>query len=242
MTNRWGSAPGSWYHTVFWTTVLSGQSSWMTKMYNGEWRPTCRRCGSPSGCRQHHWRNAAVHSRTATPPLEPFHSHNAQEQWGHWERRGTGTGHECLSVEWASVLLGVPFTVVWQSFTKPEHREGPVPEGSQQWSVDGVSVVDIEMIPAALSGKVIEPQPQNGVGSERVKIHVYPLLCSLHKQNWTIWPSQHQLAHYSLPNSPIRLVTGFQQTSNNNVIPGTQRWPCDKHSWRPLTYVLTARP
>lgn len=39
-----------------------------------------------------------------------------------------------------------------------------VPEGGEERRVDGVAVVDVEVVPAALGGKVVEPQPQDCVG------------------------------------------------------------------------------
>ena len=41
-----------------------------------------------------------------------------------------------------------------------------VPEGGQQGGVDGVPIVHVEVVPAALGGKVVEPQSEDGVGPE----------------------------------------------------------------------------
>lgn len=38
-----------------------------------------------------------------------------------------------------------------------------VPEGSQEGGVNGVSVVHVEVVPAAFGGKVVEPQSQDCV-------------------------------------------------------------------------------
>ena len=43
-------------------------------------------------------------------------------------------------------------------------QEGVVPEGGQQRGVDGVSIVDVNVVPAALRSEVVEPQSEDGVG------------------------------------------------------------------------------
>lgn len=42
-----------------------------------------------------------------------------------------------------------------------------VPEGGEERRVDGVAVVDVEVVPAALGGKVVETQPQDCVGPKK---------------------------------------------------------------------------
>lgn len=39
-------------------------------------------------------------------------------------------------------------------------RSSPSPEDSSQGGIDGVPVVDVHVVPAALGGKVIEAQPE----------------------------------------------------------------------------------
>ena len=39
------------------------------------------------------------------------------------------------------------------------------PKHSDEGSVDGVPVVDVQVVPAALGGKVVEAQPEDGVGA-----------------------------------------------------------------------------
>lgn len=47
--------------------------------------------------------------------------------------------------------------------SRASHGGAPVPEGSQKGGVNGVSVVHVEVVPAAFGGEVVEPQSQDRV-------------------------------------------------------------------------------
>ena len=53
----------------------------------------------------------------------------------------------------------------------------PIPERSQEWRVDRVSVVDVQVVPAAFSGKVVETQSEDRVGPGETHTHTHTAWC-----------------------------------------------------------------
>lgn len=51
------------------------------------------------------------------------------------------------------------------SCSRPNQKSQRSPEDGDQRGVNGVSVVDVHVVPAALCGKVVEAQPQHRIGT-----------------------------------------------------------------------------